>query len=298
MAVRPASGTSRLACRRLRLALSAALLLVTLTAGMARGQTADDSGGERLALDAPAQWAYAEGLLAEGEYYRATTEYLRLRHFFPEHPRASAARLRLAEAHLRGGEAHRAVDRLEGAEDAPEMRDWQAEALYLRGLARLEVDAHRPYPAREPHIAAALEDLRAVPPAWPGKPSLEGFVEAMENPPELPGKSPWLAGSLSAVLPGAGSAYVGRYREAGLAFFVNAVFIWATVEAFQQDRQALGTVLGVGALAFYGGAIYAAANGAHKYNDRARAAYLAEQRRRFGLSLQPGGLLAAYTERF
>jgi hypothetical protein len=83
---------------------------------------------------------------------------------------------------------------------------------------------------------------------------------------------------------------VGRYAEGALAFFVNAVFIWATVEAFANDDDDVGIVLGIGALAFYAGNIYAAANGAQKHNDRARADYLERQRLRFGIVPQPDGL--------
>ncbi len=141
---------------------------------------------------------------------------------------------------------------------------------------------------RCPPQASRLPD---IPPQWPGRPAVDGFVQAMEEPGDVPSKSPWLAAGLSVVLPGAGSAYVGRYAEGALAFFVNAVFIYATVNAFEKDNDDLGVVLGVAALAFYGGAIYAAANGAHKFNDRARAAHLDRQRARFGIVVrhQRGG---------
>ena len=40
------------------------------------------------------------------------------------------------------------------------------------------------------------------------------------------------------------------------------------------------------ALTFYGGPIYSAVNGAYKFNDDQQAAYLREQRLRFGLVLR------------
>ncbi len=118
------------------------------------------------------------------------------------------------------------------------------------------------------------------------------------SPSLLPSKSPWLAGGLSALAPGAGSAYGGRWSEAALAFFINALFIGATLEAAEEDDDDLALVLGIGALAFYAGNIYAAVNGAYKFNDRIRAAYLAQQRVRFGLVLRPGGLRGFLEKRF
>jgi hypothetical protein len=123
-------------------------------------------------------------------------------------------------------------------------------------------------------------------------------LAALEAPHDVPSRSPLLAGSLSAVIPGLGSVYVGRYAEGGLAFFVNALLISATVSSFQHDQPALGSVLGVFALAFYGGSIYAAASGAHKFNDRAQAAYLDDQRTRFGILLLPGGAGATIQRNF
>ena len=124
------------------------------------------------------------------------------------------------------------------------------------------------------------------------------FVEAVENPPELPEKSPWLAGTLSAVLPGSGSFYVGRYAEGSLAFFATAVLIYGAVNAFEEDKEGLGAVLGALGLAFYGGSILAAANGAHKFNDRGRSAYLAGQRNRFGIVVDRAGLAGAFQRSF
>jgi tetratricopeptide (TPR) repeat protein len=243
-------------------------------------------------------WDFAESLMAQGEYYRAISEYKRLVYFFPASPHLESARLRIGEAYLNGGEPKEAVQHFSALLRDPGMAPRRPEALFLRGIAWLELDGSKPYPLREGNVQAALTDLRAIPTEWPGRPRADGFLKAMAEPPELPSKSPGLAAAFSALLPGAGSLYVGRYEEAALAFFVNAVFIYATVNAFQHGREGLGVALGVPALAFYGGAIYAAANGAHKTNDRTRTAYLEQQRVRFGLVPQPGGFSGVIEGRF
>lgn len=254
--------------------------------------------GGQLLLDEARLWEYAESLFRAGEYYRAVSEYKRLIHFFPDSPAARAARLRIGEAYLHGGEAGNAIAHIDALLEAPAMKPFRGELHYLRGLGRLELGRGLPYRMREGDIELALRDFRSLPAEWPNRAAALGFVRAMEQPEEIPSKSPWLAAGFSAAIPGAGSFYVGRYAEGSLAFFVNAVFIYAALNAFEKDDDGLGAVLAVGALAFYGGAIYAAANGAHKFNDRARADYLSRKRARFGLTLQPGGLKGILEKRF
>ena len=281
----------------------AAVMLVFAAAGMGglfpappvQAQTLEDG---RLVLGERAVWEYAERLFRDGEYYRAITEYKRLAHFFPKGALAKAARVRIGEAYLNGGEAASAADHFGRLLEDSAMAPYRAELFYLRGLGRLEQDAHLPYSLRESHIELALGDFRAVPENGFRPPGLMKFVQALEEPRGTPSKSPWLAGGLSAVLPGSGSFYVGRYGEGALALAVNALFLHATWKAYRDDNDGLGTVLAVGALAFYGGAIYAAANGAHKFNDRARATYLERQRTRFGIVLQPRGLRGMLEKRF
>ncbi len=254
--------------------------------------------GEELVLDDGQVWDFAESLFKDGEYYRAISEYRRLIHFFPESPRAAEARLRLGEALLHGGEAAQAIAYFDAIEGKAEVEERLDSLHFLRGLAYLERERGRPYPLREETIAAGLRELRAIGPEWPGSGAVEGFLAALEDPPELPEKSPLLAGTLSAVIPGSGSFYVGRYAEGSLALFVNAVLIYATANALAEDKEGLGLVLGALSLAFYGGAIVAAANGAHKFNDQARTGYLARQRSIFGIVIDRGGLAGAFRRSF
>ena len=287
---------ARLRAAAIRGTAAVSLLALALWAcPLAQSQTISRG---RLILTEADVWSYAESLFRDGEYYRAISEYKRLIHFFPASELRAPARLRIGEAYLNGGEAALAVDHFGVLLGDPAMAAFRAEGLFLRGLGQLELRREQPYSLREDTIAAALDDLRAIPPQWPGRSAVDGFVQAMEEPGDVPSKSPWLAAGLSVVIPGAGSAYVGRYAEGALALFVNAVFIYATVNAFEKDNDDLGVVLGVAALAFYGGAIYAAANGAHKFNDRARAAYLDRQRARFGIVVRRAGISGILERRF
>jgi len=90
-------------------------------------------------------------------------------------------------------------------------------------------------------------------------------------------KSPLLAGTLSALIPGAGQYYTGNNSAALGAFFVNALLIASTIEAFDEDQEILGTGLGLLALGFYSGNIYGAINFAHKHNQVSREDWLARK---------------------
>ena len=96
------------------------------------------------------------------------------------------------------------------------------------------------------------------------------------------------------MVPGSGSFYVGRYAEGSLAFFVTALLIYASVDAFEKDKEGLGALLGSLGIAFYGGSILAAVNGAHKLNDGVKAAYLQQQRQKFGIVVDRTGLAGAF----
>jgi hypothetical protein len=97
----------------------------------------------------------------------------------------------------------------------------------------------------------------------------------------LPQQSPALAGILSAVLPGSGQLYNGRFGDAVLSFLLNSLFIVGTVEAAHQGELAVAGGLGFFAAAWYTGNVYSAVNGAHKFNRHQAEVLLRDLERRF-----------------
>lgn len=279
-------------------ALRAAAVLLLCGAILLTPLPAPGAEGERLVLDEARVWDFAEQLFRQGEYYRAISEYRRLLHFFPKGRRRAAAQLRIGQALLWGDEVMQAIRHLDALAEDASFSAHRDDVLYFRALARLQSEQGRPYPLREESIAAGLADLRKISPVWPEREKVDGFVKAMDEPPELPEKSPGFAGTLSAIIPGTGSFYVGRYGEGALTFFVTALLIVGAVDAFEDDKDGLGVVLGSLGIAFYGGGILAAANGAHKFNDGHKARYLAEQRQRFGIVIDRGGIAGAFQKSF
>ena len=84
----------------------------------------------------------------------------------------------------------------------------------------------------------------------------------------LPFKNPYAAGTLAALAPGLGHAYVSRYKDSAVAFLLNGLFIWAAVESFHQHHDVLGCILAFLEAGWYSGNIYSAVNVAHKHNRK------------------------------
>ena len=101
----------------------------------------------------------------------------------------------------------------------------------------------------------------------------------------LPRKSPALAGTLAAVLPGAGHLYAERPRDALVSFLLNGSFIWAAVELFRNNNNVAGGIVAFFELGWYGGNIYSAVSSAHKYNKRIEDEYLQGLKDKSGISL-------------
>ena len=83
-------------------------------------------------------------------------------------------------------------------------------------------------------------------------------------------KKPWLAGVLSAVIPGAGQLYTGRYLDALISFIVTGALIAGTVVfALPQNRSVGGAIaLGSLGLGFYAGGIVNAVTDAFSINEK------------------------------
>jgi hypothetical protein len=97
-------------------------------------------------------------------------------------------------------------------------------------------------------------------------PSSRVLAEAAREGEQLPRKSPALAGLMSAVIPGSGHFYTGRWRDGTIALLLNGAFLAAGIEAVSAGNEAAAGILFFFEAAWYSGAIYGAVNAAHKYN--------------------------------
>lgn len=101
---------------------------------------------------------------------------------------------------------------------------------------------------------------------------------AMELPQH---KKPWLAGSLSALLPGAGQAYLGNYQSGLFAFALNALFLSATQELSKEGLHSTALASGAVFSIFYVGNITGSVQAARQLNEKNNAASLEELRRQY-----------------
>ncbi|MBN2544101.1 tetratricopeptide repeat protein [bacterium] len=89
----------------------------------------------------------------------------------------------------------------------------------------------------------------------------------------MSGRSPFLSGLFSTVIPGAGQLYCGRIGDAGYSFVLSvgcaasSYYLWEDDKPFAITMAALGTF-------FYLGNIYGAVNSAKIYNDNSHREFI------------------------
>ena len=250
----------------------------------------------QIVIDSNDQFDFAYACMERGEHDQAVAEFERFIHFFQNDSRVSKARYligmcylkssryelarkifsriidanqgtRLAgkalfligESYYEQGEIHTAEYFFARVIEEYPFGDLKNSALYRLGWARMESNEWQKASGafcKVDEQSRLYDNSREL-----AKQSLEGEV--------LPYKDPAYAGTL-AIIPGLGHVYVSRYKSAAVAFVLNALFIWAAVEAFHQDHNVLGGILTFLEIGWYSGNIYSAINAAHKYNRKVR----------------------------
>ncbi len=269
-----------------------ALLLMSLTPSYGATQS--------LTIAADDQFEFAGAYFSSGEYYRAIGEYERFIFFFPGDPRVEKAMHRIAMSYYRGRQFtdaissfQRLTDRYHDTELATHshlmisecfLRSKQpAQALArLNGLLAIDDDA-----GTRDEVNYRIAWIYLEQGSWEMARTFLGKIgsanrtkyqvqqlHAALGEENLPGmKNPRLAGILS-VMPGAGYAYLGRYRDAFTALLFNGGIIFASVTAFEDDNPALGGLLAFVGTGFYSGNIFGSVSGAHKHNRNRTGQFL------------------------
>jgi TolA-binding protein len=243
--------------------------------------------------DADQILAFADALFDDGDYYRAITEYKRFLFLHPTDARSGRVHLRVGTAYLRAQqweEARQTFQTLAQEHPDPAIR---APAAYLIGetsfrqgryaqaiedlqaaLARYgqtTVREQARYLLGWSHLRArqwpeATQSFEAIDMTSPLFQSSQALADAARDAERLPRKSPALAGLMSAVVPGAGHFYTGRWRDGTVALLLNGAFLAAGIEAVAAGNEAAAGLLLFFEAAWYSGTIYGAVNAAHKHN--------------------------------
>lgn len=259
-------------------------------------------GGVRI-LDEKLQMDLADHFFATGDYYRAITEYKRFLFFFPHSLQTEEVYFKMAKSYLKGKKWEEVLLTLDRLQKQFPNSARQGEIYLLQGLSYLgkKEYAQAHYYFQQASLAspgtsiadeanfqkgrAYIEEEKYKEAAWAfrkidrSSPLFirgEYWAQGLEKINEVPQKSPLAAGVLAAIIPGAGHLYCERYRDATMAFLLNAAFIWGMVEAFQHENYAVGAILTFFELGWYSGNIYSAVSSAHKYNKQKKKEYLQE----------------------
>jgi hypothetical protein len=162
-----------------------------------------------------------------------------------------STKLGFSYSHFRAGSPMAALKVLDG--------DATAETYYLAGWCYLELGQPQ----------AAYDAWGKIPPqSGLHAPSLT-LQQSIGGTWEIPRRSPALAGTMSAIIPGTGQIYSGRLSDGASAFFVNGLLAALNWQLAKREIWSGVGIVGFVQLGFFGGNIFSAINSAHKFNRTA-----------------------------
>jgi tetratricopeptide (TPR) repeat protein len=250
---------------------------------------------EGIVLTDDVQMSLGDAFMAEGDYYRAITEYKKLTFLFPDSERLSEAFYQIGMAYYKGKDYKSAVNSFAKVRKAYTASNYSSAAFYeglsysklgLPDKAALSFERARLFDESHPDAAnaqlglslnalekdnvadsrAKLDEFLANYPEDERVPGVQASFGLLDEYESQPRKSPALAGTMSSVIPGSGQMYAEHYKDGLMAFVVNGLFIAGTVAALDDDNYALAAIVGGVGLPFYVGNIYGAANASRKWN--------------------------------
>ncbi len=268
-----------------------------------------DSG---LVLDEGMQIGLGDSFFTEEDYYRAITEYKRFLFFFPKSLRTEEVLWKIAKSYLNGKKWDEAISAGDDLINKFPDSTLAADIFFLKGLCysekkefsqarRFFQKAQERSPAsfisnesqwqialtylKEEKWKEATEEFQKINKTSKLYPKAESFSQGLSALNEIPQKSPGIAGILSAILPGSGHLYCGRYRDAIIAFLLNGSFIWGMMEAFENKEYIIGGILTFFELGWYSGNIYSAVSSTNKFNQKKRQEFLEKLESQVNLSM-------------
>lgn len=282
----------------------------------------------QIIIDSDDQFELGRTCMKEGQYARAVVEFERFIYFFPDSPQVVMARYLIGMCYLKSGRYKAARETFFQVIRPGPDTSLANKALFLTGESYYQQGAPKEAeyyfreviekdPAQELKNAAlyrigwarmkedrwgdASEFFGKVGAKSPLYASSQRLVGQSLKGEALPYKDPTHAGVMAGIIPGLGHAYVSRYMDAVVAFLLNGLFVWAAVEAFNNNNNVLGGILTFLELGWYTGNIYSAVNVAHKYNRKVRDDFRSSLKDRLDLHLlasKEGPIGLALTFRF
>jgi len=247
--------------------------------------------------------SFAHHLREKQDLYRAEGEYMAFLVLFPQHPKAAEAWFFLGRTRQQTGRWEAALEAFWHAVKAGDPR-WSGEAGMAVGESLLALG--RPLEAAR-NFQALAEDpswerlrskalwlaarawlaardweqahrvLLQIRPEDPEAAEAHLMASRIETEsPLLPRRKEWVAGGLSALLPGAGHLYAGRPWEALTSFLLNFAFLAGSVWSVKEGCLVSSGILSFLELSWYLGGIESAAEAARKYNNQKEESWIRE----------------------
>ena len=253
---------------------------------------AEDNISRNLVINPDQQYRFAMEYFEQGQYGKAIAEFERFIYFFPDHKTVDNAQYHIGLSYFRSGMFREAIDPFSDIVETSTDQDliakthfrmsetfvnMQEDSTAVNVLNHLVATSNNPLFIDEAHYRAGwiylqLNELESARHRFKLiSPQNQDFFRMQTINNELsreklfPEKSPRVAGFLS-IFPGAGFAYTERYRDALVAFLINAGLIFAAYESLDSGNEALGGIIAFVGTGFYAGNIYGAVSSAHKYN--------------------------------
>lgn len=277
--------------------------------------------------DREKQLGFAESLYSEGDYYRAITEYKRFNFIYPVDLLVEKSDFRIGECYFKAKRWSEAIDVFKPFILKYPRGSFRDNAIFMRGQAEKQLkrypDALSTFDELIKSQSSAFSDKAKYERAmilveqeeWlkareafatlsednPLYSSAIRFSQGLERMDQIPQKSPAVAGTLAAILPGAGHLYTERPRDALVSFLLNGSFIWAAIELFRNNNYVAGGIVTFFEIGWYSGNIYSAVSSAHKFNRRVQDEFIQGLKEKSGLSFyrdQDGANYLMYSMKF
>jgi len=247
--------------------------------------------------------SFADYLREQGDFLRAASEYDRLYFIIDSSIGSDSVLFYAGTCYLKGGNANQAINRFRKLQRTytrsdlvPAARYQMAKSQYL--LNKWE-EATESLTANFAILNTDNLDVRALNllglslarlKHWSKAESLfcegqlrfqwnsdhvDSLCELIRYGNNLPNKSKYKAGVLSAIVPGLGKFYSGRKTDGFFAFITVGTSAWQSIRGFQQDgnRSVKGWMFGILAIGFHVGNIYGTTISVGLYNNELEKDY-------------------------
>lgn len=275
---------------------------IAISLFVAAGTAAADDVCHTPPITADGQLAFTRGLIDDAEYFRAVGEGRRYLQFFDTCGGVETARLYIGVAYMRAEQWDRAVEVFRSVADnatgptAAVAHLALADTLFRQGRYQLAANEYSEFAAKATDPAyqgyahyregfayflgrrrdLAAKSFRLVSDEAPEKRRAERMEDALQKEDDLPYRSPALAGVMSAIVPGAGQVYTGRWVDGVISLLVNAGFGFGAYEAYRQDMPVVAGIVALFEVGWYTGNIFSSVNYAYRFNERAVEGYQRE----------------------